>query len=360
LRDLSLSLNSFWGSIPASIGNLSSLQLFDLSFNQMNGTIPESFGQLSELVELYLQANSWEGVITEAQLMNLTRLEHVILRTDTNQSLVFNVTYSWVPSFRLKSLELESCLVGPKFPIWLQVQSELTTVTLKNVGISDTIPEEWFSNISSQITYLDLSNNQIMGKLPHKIVSPKLNVIDLSYNHFKGPIPLWFTNVTHLYLQNNFFSGPIPSNIGDLMPSLLYLDFSENLLNSTIPSPIQKMNDLQVLSLRSNQLSGELPHHWNESQRLWVLDIANNNLSGKIPSSMGLLSSLTILMLRNNSLDGEIPASLQNCSLMSIDLGENHLSGKLPSWIGLDVSFFWMLRFRSNLFSGIMVISSKH
>ena len=125
LRYLSLSPNSFWGSIPASIGNLSSLQLFDLSFNQMNGTIPESFGQLSEIVELYLQANSWEGVITEAQLMNLTRLEHVILRTDTNQSLVFNVTYKWVPPFKLKYLILDNCLIGPKFPIWLQVQSEI-------------------------------------------------------------------------------------------------------------------------------------------------------------------------------------------------------------------------------------------
>ena len=179
LRYLNLAYNSFWGSIPASIGSLSSLQNLDLSKNEMNGTIPESFGQLSKLVNLFLYGNFLEGVITEVQLMNLTRLENVILKANTNHSLVFNVTYDWVPPFRLKILELESCLCGPKFPVWLQVQSELTIVTLKNVGIIDTIPEEWFSMISSQIIHIDLSQNQIMGKLPHQLVLPNVNFIDL-------------------------------------------------------------------------------------------------------------------------------------------------------------------------------------
>ena len=82
-------------------------------------------------------------------------------------------------NFKLKNLELECCLWGPKFPVWLQVQSELTIVTLKNVGIIDTIPEEWFSMISSQIIHIDLSQNQIMGKLPHQLVLPNVNFIDL-------------------------------------------------------------------------------------------------------------------------------------------------------------------------------------
>ncbi|KAM4102243.1 hypothetical protein ACB094_05G209200 [Castanea mollissima] len=351
LRYLNLEYNSFWGSIPASIGSLSCLQDLDLSNNEMNGTIPESFGQLSNLVNLFLYENFLEGVITEVQLMNLTRLENVILKANTNHSLVFNVTYDWVPPFKLKILELESCLCGPKFPIWLQVQSELTVVTLKNVGIIDTIPEEWFSMISSQIIHFDLSQNQIMGKLPHQLVLPNVNFIDLSNNCFKGPIPLWFSNVTELYLKSNSFSGSIPSNIDDLMPRLRCLDLSENNLNGTIPLSIWKINDLGGLYLRSNKLSGGLPHHWNESQLLWVVDISYNNLSGKILSSMGLLSSLHVLVLSNNNLYGEIPSSLQNCSLVSLDLSGNHLSGILPSWIGSEVK---ILRLRSNQFSGII------
>ncbi|KAL0010493.1 hypothetical protein SO802_005601 [Lithocarpus litseifolius] len=330
LEYLYLGGNHFYGSIPASIGNLSSLKELDLSYNEMNGTIPKSFGQLSTLVKLYLLENSWEGVITKAQLMNLISLEEFVLTTNNkSQPLVFNVKYDWRPPFKLKILHLESCRIGPEFPKWIQVQSELTNVILKNVEIKGTIPEEWFSMISSNLAQLDLSNNQIKGNLPHQLVFP---------------------NVTKLFLQSNLFSGPIPSNISDLMPSLQYLDLSENLLYGKIPLSISKIKQLNILVLRRNNLSGELPHQWNESQKgLRVVDISYNNICGKIPSSMGFLGNLSILVLSNNNLSGEIPSSLQNCSIVSMDFGGNHLSGNLPSWIESNI---FMLRLRSNLFSG--------
>ena len=134
------------------------------------------------------------------------------------------------------------------------------------------------------------------------------------------------------------------------MPSLQYLDLSENLLYGKIPLCISKIKHLNILVLRRNNLSGELPHQWNKSQRdLRVVDISYNNICGKIPSSMGFLGNLSILVLSNNNLSGEIPSSLQNCSIVSMDFGGNRLSGDLPSWIKLDI---FMLRLRSNLFNG--------
>nr|XP_023918150.1 receptor-like protein EIX1 [Quercus suber] len=334
LRYLNLEYNSFWGSIPASIGSLSSLQDLDLSNNKMNGTIPESFGQLSKLVNLFLQENSWEGVITEAQLMNLTRLENVILKANTNHSLVFNVTYDWVPPLKLKNLELESCLCGPKFPIWLQVQSELTHVTLKNVGIIDTIPEEWFSIISSQIIRFDLSQNQIMGKLPHQLILPNVNFIDLSYNCFKGPIPLWFTNVTELYLKSNSFSGTIPSNIDDLMPRLRCLDLSENNLNGEIPDEIKSLTALNTLNLSRNHLTENVPKNIGNKRFLETLDLTKNSLSRPIPERMSSLTSLAHLNLSFNKLDGRIPSGYQLQTLIdaSIYKGNPQLCGSpLPT-----------------------------
>ncbi|CAI0546276.1 unnamed protein product [Linum tenue] len=325
LEMLNLNSNDLVGELP-SIGNLSALEVLYLHSNKMNGSIPESFGRLSELRDLNLIANSWQGVITEAHLMKLTRLESLML---SSSSLVFKVDPQWIPPFRLDYLQLEDCTVGPPFSTWLQVQNRLTQVKLQNVGISDTIPKEWFSELSAEILVMDLSENQIRGELPEELVSPKLEMLDLSSNRFEGFLPRWSTNATQFYIHENSLSGPIPRDIGTLMPRLRNLHLSDNTLNGTIPLSICKMADLQVLSLRNNYLSGE------------------------IPSSMGLLRSLGMLLLSENNLVGEIPSSLQNCSaLTSIDLGENQLSGEIPSWLAENLSATFVLRLRSNQFHG--------
>ncbi|XVF46083.1 hypothetical protein PTKIN_Ptkin02bG0259700 [Pterospermum kingtungense] len=352
LRHLDLSSNSFWGSIPSSIGSLSALRKLDLSYNMMNGTIPESFGRLSQLVDVNLVANSWEGILKETHLMNLTRLQHVRLTTEPTRSLEFRVSHGWYPPFKLKSIQVENCIVGPSFPLWLQVQNELTSVVLKNVGIADSIPEKWFSEVSAQVTYLILSQNQIRGNLPHKLGFPYLNVMDLSNNYFEGPLPAWSTNATDVLLQENAFSGSLPENIGVLMPRLQKLYASRNHLSGRIPSSMCDVEGLQIISLRKNKLTGELPNCWYRSLMLWGIDVSNNSLTGKIPSSFGFLSSLSVLLLSNNNLDAAIPSSLQNCSgLTSLDLGGNKFSGSLPLWVEKFSSFF-MLRLGSNSFTG--------
>ena len=153
-----------------------------------------------------------------------------------------------------------------------------------------TIPEEWLSTRSSQLTHLDLSNNQIKGNLPHQLV---------------------FLNLARLFLQSNLFSSPIPSNNSNLLPRLQYLDLLDNHLYGKIPLSISKIKHLSIIVLRRNNLSMELPYQWNESQKgLRVVDISYNNICGKIPSSMGFLGNLSILVLSNNNLSGEIPSSL--------------------------------------------------
>ncbi|GMI69652.1 hypothetical protein like AT2G34930 [Hibiscus trionum] len=352
LQHLDLSSNSFWGSIPSSIGRLSQLRKLDLSYNMMNGTIPESLGQLSRLVDMNLVANSWNGMLKEAHFMNLGKLEHVRLTTEPTRSLAIGVSDRWSPPFKLKTIQLENCMIGPLFPLWLQVQNQLTSVNLRNVGISDTIPGEWFSQVSDQVTYLVLSQNRIRGELPHQLSYPNLNVIDLSYNNFDGPFPSWSTNATDVLLQENSFSGPIPENIGALMPRLQKLYASRNHLSGRIPSSMCDIEGLNIVSLRNNMLSGQLPNCWHRSHVLWGIDISNNSLTGNIPSSFGFLSSLSVLLLSNNNLDGEIPPSLRNCSgLTSVDLGGNKISGTLPLWVQ-NLSSLFMLRLGSNLFSG--------
>ncbi|KAF8391022.1 hypothetical protein HHK36_023322 [Tetracentron sinense] len=313
LRYLYLSSNSFWGSIPASIGSLWSLKELDLGYNRMNGTIPKSMGQLSELIRLDLSENQWEGVISEDHFANLTRLESLVLSvTSPTKSLVLEVRSEWIPLFRLNRIEMMNWQLGPTFPAWLQTQKNLTYyLVLNNVGISDIMPD-WFWKLSLQIKNVDLSNNQIRGRIP-----------DSSKFHF---LP---SNLSLLHLRNNSFSGRIPHNIHEMMPKLMELDLSNNFLNGSIPSSVFKIKNLNVLVLSNNHISGELPH-------------------------IVYMKNLAVLQLANNSLHGKLPPSLKKIcgNLRMLDLGDNKFSGNLPTWIGESSSELRILRLRSNLFSG--------
>ncbi|XP_010516662.1 PREDICTED: LRR receptor-like serine/threonine-protein kinase GSO1 [Camelina sativa] len=352
LQTLDLSSNTFTGSVPSSIGNMASLKKLDLSYNTMNGSIAESFGKLAELVDLNLMANTWEGVLQKSHFVNLRSLKTIRLTTEPYRSLIFKVPSTWIPPFRLELIQIENCQIGPSFPMWLQVQTKLNYVVLRNTGIEDTIPDSWFSGISSEVTYLILANNRIKGRLPQKLAFPKLNNIDLSSNSFEGPFPLWSTNATELRLYENNFSGYIPQNIDVLMPRIQNIYLFHNSFTGNIPSSLCDISGLQILSLRKNHFSGSLPNCWHRQFMLYGIDASENNLSGQIPESLDLLPSLSVLLLNQNALEGKIPESLQNCSgLTNIDLGGNKLTGKLPSWLG-KLSSLFMLRLQSNSFTG--------
>ncbi|KAM1044853.1 hypothetical protein ACFX2I_035815 [Malus domestica] len=257
LQNLDFCGNHLWGSIPDSIGNLSSLKTLDLSYNYMNGSIPESIGQLTELVSLHLYLNIWEGILTESHFINLTSLQDFqVGDTQRPMSLSFKVAYDWVPPFKLHTIKIINCRVGPDFGVWLRSQTELVNVNLHGNEISkNSIPEEWLSKISTQVVYLILAHNQFSGNLPTHLKFPNSMVIDLSRNNLVGPLPLWSTNVSLLYLQSNSFSGPIPLNIDQLMPNLEGLYLFENHLNGIIPNSICNIQSLEVLALKNNQFS---------------------------------------------------------------------------------------------------------
>ncbi|GKV07966.1 hypothetical protein SLEP1_g19659 [Rubroshorea leprosula] len=320
LRNLQLWHNSFQGSIPASIGNLSSLEQFYLGDNKMNG-LTESLGLLSALVYLDLSENPWEGVVTETHFVNLSSLKELNFNQNSlNVSLVFNFSSDWLPPFKLR--------------------------------ISDTFPD-WFWGLNLQVDELDVGSNQLSGKVPNSLSFRESSTVDLSSNLFVGALPLWPSNVTKLYLNDNLFSGAIPGDIGEVMPSLTDLDVSRNSLDGRIPLSIGNLIELVTLVISNNNLSGEIPEFFSHLSMLWIIDMSNNSLSGPIPRSIGSLSFLKFLILNENNLSGRIPPTLQNCTLMdSLDLGENRLSGNLPSWIAKSMTSLLTLRLRSNSLVG--------
>ncbi|XP_057993912.1 receptor-like protein EIX1 [Hevea brasiliensis] len=343
--------NRFWGSLPETIGSLSSLEAISMFGNPTNGSIPESMGQLSKLIVMNFGQTLWKGTISERHFLNLTRLENLeISSTSLKKSLNFNVGSQWNPPFKLKSIILAHIQAGPMFPEWVQTQNDLTRLFLNDIEISSTLPDWFWSWCSQHIDDLDLAHNQIRGTLPRSLHFHYEANVYLISNQFRGPLPMW-SNVRRLYLWGNSFSGLIPENISEIMPKLRDLDLSENCLSGGIPPSIVNLRHLNTLVLSFNHLSGELPADWSQLQHLQVLDVSNNNLSGTIPSSIGFLHSLQLLSLSNNKFTGKIPLSLQNCTgLWNFDLSENRLSGSIPAWMG-NITSLLILHLRSNFLS---------
>ncbi|PRQ47150.1 putative leucine-rich repeat-containing, plant-type, leucine-rich repeat domain, L [Rosa chinensis] len=326
LETLNLRENQFWGSLP-NLKRFSKLRELDLSSNQLNGSLPESVGQLSSLEQLFLSENSLTGVITESHFLNLSRLQMLSL-SDNRFSI--NLSSDWNPPFQLSgALDMSGYKLGPAFPKWILTQTNLTRLYLSNAGLSGLLPNK-FWDLCSGLVYLNLSMNQIHGKVPN-LSTTSLFRVDLSSNLLSGAVPSIPRRLSRLDLSKNLFSGP-PSSLCTTL---------------TLPP-----SNLYALDLSENLLSGELPNCWIQFQNLEQLNLGRNKLSGMIPSSLGSIQGIAVLRLNRNNFSGELP-SLENCtSLVMVDLGDNNLSGKIPTWIGQSLIDLTILHLRSNEFNG--------
>ncbi|XP_075667753.1 receptor-like protein EIX2 [Castanea sativa] len=305
LEHLDLGINSLNGPIPSSVGNLSRMRALYLDQNQLNGTIPKSLGLLSKLETLFVSENSLTGTVDEGHFRKLSKLKDLYM---SEAPLFFNVNSNWVPPFQLYYARMSSIKIGPNFPSWLQSQKSLSLLDMSMSGISGKAPG-WFWNWTSNITYINLSDNHI-----------ECNVSDIFLS----------STVQVLIIANNSFYGPI---------------------STFLCQKKMRKNKLEVLDASNNLLSGELSHCWKYWPSLIHLNLGSNNLVGGIPYSMGALVNLQSLRLQNNSIYGDIPSSLKKCSnLRLIDMGNNHLS-IIPLWIG-ELTNLTILRLRSSEFKG--------
>ena len=188
------------------MGKLSSLRFLDLSTNQFNGTLPQSFGELSKLEYVFIGGNMLEGVVSETHFANLRRLKEL---STTPTRLTLKVSVNWIPPFPVVILGLGSWILRPNFPLWICSQKQVWSLDISNTNVTDAI-SPLFWNMSSQFNYLNLSHNHIYGEIPNILVTlyPS-SMIDMSSNSFNGSLPFISSNMSFLALSNNLLSGSI-------------------------------------------------------------------------------------------------------------------------------------------------------
>ncbi|XP_065874191.1 receptor-like protein EIX1 isoform X2 [Euphorbia lathyris] len=268
---LRLSSNNFSGSIPKSIGNLTSLYFLHLWNNSLSGELPMSLQNCSGLKTIFLGKNELTGLIP-----------------------------SWIStSFSSMSILI---LGGNKF--------------------HGKIPKEICQLTSLQI--LDLSYNSLSGDIPKCINNfTFMAVIDSADQTFSFTSGSGDGGDVVVIDDATIIMKGRTVEYESILRFVRIMDFSSNNLSGEIPEEITMLLKLQSLNLSNNFLSGEIPADIGAMRGLEALDFSRNQLNGRIPQSMASLTFLSMLNLSYNNLSGRIPTGTQLQSFPSSSFIDN-------------------------------------
>jgi hypothetical protein len=173
------------GKLPIWIGNMTSLSVLLASENMITDTIPPGVGALGNLTKMDLSYNKLDDVLKKDHFSGLLNLKSLDLSLNF---LKMDIEPNWVPPFRLKYIDLQSCTVGPHFPEWLRWQTDVDVLDLGNANLDDVIPD-WFWVTFSRASILDASENKLHGSLPANLQHVSAVYIFLGSNKLTGVVP---------------------------------------------------------------------------------------------------------------------------------------------------------------------------
>ncbi|KAF3443263.1 hypothetical protein FNV43_RR12945 [Rhamnella rubrinervis] len=376
LRSLKLGRTGFSGELPASIGNLNSLNVLDMSYCNFYGSIPSSFASLTQLSSLGLSSNQLTGTLP-SWLMNLTNLKRLYLSSNKFQGSI-PATISNLRNLEYLDLAANNFTGTVEMDMFLRLRNlTLLLLSFNNLSLilkpSTSVVQKFlvlgfgscnlteFPSVllnQNELQWLDLSYNNIHGLVPKWIWNSSkktLGYLNLGHNVLTGfeqsPTYLPWSALKIINLQSNNLKGSIP-----IPPksTKVYLA-SDNELTGRIPESICDLNELDTLDLSYNNLSGLLPPCFsNFSSSLSILKLRRNGFHGSIPLAFTRDSNLKMIDLSENQLQGQVPRSLANCSILEhLDLSGNQINDTFPSWLG-NLVHLKVVILRANQFHGVI------
>nr|POE92889.1 putative inactive leucine-rich repeat receptor kinase xiao [Quercus suber] len=373
LSSLDLGNNLMEGTIHPCLGGIEKLEQLVLSGNRFHGNVPPLLlSNQSKIVLLDVSSNQLEGVLSFSIFANVTSLEYIDL--SNNYLEVETESPSWVPTFYLTKLNLANCNLNKKnghvVPSFISTQLSLNWLDLSHSSIEGGIPCQLLFNTgiqglflrgnkltgsfldcnaknqTSSIVSFDISDNQVRGPLPENIghLLPLLEHCNMSSNALEGNIPWTLGNLSLeiLDLSNNMLTGTIPQSLtkNGSAHSLVYLNLSNNKLQGKMLPRDSIMPRLECLQLSGNRFEGVISPTISNSPSLVILDVRYNYLSGNIPRWLYNHPSLVAVLLRGNRFEGHLLRRMcQMRSLQVLDISFNHISGGIPSCVN-NITFW--------------------
>lgn len=331
---LDISNNGISESIPTWFWNSSTgFQFVYLSGNLISGLLPNSSLQWETYPEIDLSSNELEGPIS------LFLFQVCALNLSGNQLSGLNALCDVRNESQLSFLDVSYNQLSGTLPNCWSHLKNLRVLNLANNELSGNIPTTIGSLI--QIEVLHLGNNNFTSELPITLKNcTELVVIDVGHNKLVGPIPSWtedsLTKLAILVLRSNKFYGSIPPNICHLQ-NLQLLDMSINHIDGSIPECVGNFSKMRKIGavLATISYSYAVSFGSNESTVAAAYDKVDTVWKGTLSqfgSTLGLVKSID---LSCNALGGQIPREItQLAGLVSLNLSRNNMEGQIPPEIG--------------------------
>ncbi|XP_056698594.1 receptor-like protein 56 [Spinacia oleracea] len=316
INHLNFSGNNFEGHIPSSIVKMRGIRNMDLSNNNFSGKLPRRmFSDYKFLEILDLSNNNLEGDIIPEN-MNLPNLNWL---KASNNRFGGIISTSLQISSQLQYLDISNNNVNGQLPWWIGNFSSLVTLSVSQI--------KQFERPNSKGNLQNCNN--LTGEIPSSLSNcSQLKILDLRDNQLSGGIPLWIdklSSLTILLLAGNNLYGSIPQQLCQLRTNYLSymdknlvlmsgLDLSCNKLTGDIPPQLGDLTQIQSLNLSNNFLSGAIPSRFSKLQQIESLDLSHNNMSGTIPFQLVELNFLEIFNVSYNNLSGRVPETGQFAS----------------------------------------------
>jgi Leucine-rich repeat (LRR) protein len=267
LTKLNIEGNNLMGSVNlASLWRLENLTSLVLSHNKLTVTVSEGSNSSSiypsRLVELGLASCNMRMIPN--LLMHVNHMEDLDLSNNKirgdilnwiwerwNYDLMFlNLSHNWFTGMGLSSYVIPFSNIlhidvsSNKLQGHIPMPPSAEFLDYSNNIFSSLVPN--FALYLTDTWYVRLSNNNIIGHLPHSICNTDVQVLDLSYNYFSGLVPPCLMET-----------------------SLRVINFKENQFEGMLTSNISSECSVETINLHGNKIEGQLPRAHSINALTW-------------------------------------------------------------------------------------------